>query len=57
MGFCDVNSSSKLLTSAGSLKVGTKGGFRALANKASQLISWKRRKQTGQIDIQIIYEM
>uniref|UniRef100_A0A8C8BAU9 Palmitoyltransferase n=1 Tax=Otus sunia TaxID=257818 RepID=A0A8C8BAU9_9STRI len=43
-GFCDVNSSSKLLMSVGSLKVGTKGGFRVLANKASQSISCKRRK-------------
>lgn len=47
IGFCDVNSSSKLLMSVGSLKVGTKGGFRVLAYKAAQSISCKRGKWTG----------
>lgn len=47
IGFCDVNSSSKLLMSVGSFRVGTKGGFRVLAYKASQSISCKRRKWTS----------
>lgn len=48
IGFCDVNSSSKLLMSVGSFRVGTKGGFRVLAYKASQSISCKRSEQARQ---------
>lgn len=57
IGFWEVNSSSKLLVSVGSLNVGTKGGFSLLASKASQSSPCKKRKATGQIDTRIIYEM
>lgn len=39
MAFCEVNSRSKLLMSMAFLRAGTKGGFRVLANRASQSIS------------------
>lgn len=45
--FWVVNSWSKWLISAASFKVGTKGGFRVLANRASQCISCKNRGRGG----------